>query len=699
MKNLQFMILTTILTIFCFVEDSFADHTEFTYQGELVENGIKANGQYEFEFKLFDAAVGTGELGLPVNLLSVPVEDGIFSVQLSFGDVWNGVDRYLQIAVAKPSDDELTVLTPRQKINNTPMAIYALNAANFDGVGSDGFIKNSTNEQASADFNISGTGKVNFLTAQAIGIGTIWPGARLTVSRPTQSARSQIELRNEGSIQAPNFDGIVFTQGVTGATELGSIILKYKNNGRPDMSFSVRDHQDALYINGNNSDRSGNIGMGTTSPRSPLHVSSDSSPALLVTAKSGNDQDTGIAIVGAHNSTASTDTAYIDLKDFDDDEAGGTEFAMARIGAGLAADTGQTGNLRFYTNNGSGLNEHMRITKDGKVGLGIASPSADLQLFSNGSLQFRMTADADNNNASDQPSIVMVQDGGLTRGSFGFFDSTNDLSIRSSHAMNGSSDILLEAKSRVGIRTNNPQNTLDVRGPGTAVGGQSGLNEVVGRFVQTTSDLHAAASIDAPNFQDPVIYFSRQGQAVSSIRQDYNGSNWQDSVLQVRSHKNGDDLIVLDIALTGSGGVNIAPAIDNASFLGVNFFAWKDVTSYDFSNVSDIRRKQQIRDLDYGISDVMNLRAVRFKWIESPEDGDQLGVIAQEVEKTIPEIVTFSDADPDKIRSVSYTSLIPVLIRGIQDQQLEIESQKEEIAALKLLVCSRFEDAEICDHS
>ena len=113
------------------------------------------------------------------------------------------------------------------------------------------------------------------LSTGRTGFGTTLPGAKVTISRPTQAAASQLELRNEGSIQAPNFDGVSFTQNADGSTELASMKVRYRNNGRPDLSFSVRDTADALFINGNHDGRAGNVGIGTTVPTARLHVNGD----------------------------------------------------------------------------------------------------------------------------------------------------------------------------------------------------------------------------------------------------------------------------------------------------------------------------------------------------------------------------------------------------------------------------------------
>ena len=95
---------------------------------------------------------------------------------------------------------------------------------------------------------------------------------------------------------------------------------------------------------------------------------------------------------------------------------------------------------------------------------------------------------------------------------------------------------------------------------------------------------------------------------------------------------------------------------------------------------SDERLKTEVRDLNYGVSDIMKLRPVRFKWKARPEDGDHLGVIAQEIQKAIPEVVHYEKIDPEKRLSVNYLELIPVLIHGLQDQQKQIISQQSLVA-------------------
>ncbi len=58
------------------------------------------------------------------------------------------------------------------------------------------------------------------------------------------------------------------------------------------------------------------------------------------------------------------------------------------------------------------------------------------------------------------------------------------------------------------------------------------------------------------------------------------------------------------------------------------------------------------------------------------KDGKQYGVIAQEIEKIMPEIVS---TDAEGYKSVAYTDIIPVLIESIKAQQAMIEQLKLEV--------------------
>lgn len=100
--------------------------TTFTYQGYLSDDGSPANGNYNFQFDLYDALTIGNPVGSSISLSNVPVSEGIFTVELDFGDVYDGTALWLEIRVRRTAVPTYTVLSPRQPLNATPYALYAL---------------------------------------------------------------------------------------------------------------------------------------------------------------------------------------------------------------------------------------------------------------------------------------------------------------------------------------------------------------------------------------------------------------------------------------------------------------------------------------------------------------------------------------------------------------------------------------------
>ena len=109
-----------------------------------------------------------------------------------------------------------------------------------------------------------------------------------------------------------------------------------------------------------------------------------------------------------------------------------------------------------------------------------------------------------------------------------------------------------------------------------------------------------------------------------------------------------------------------------------------------FSAASDIRLKKNIVNTNYGLSTVLNLRPVEYNLISN--DLKQVGFIAQEVQKLVPEVVTGKEGNLEngEILGITYSNLVPVLTKAIQEQQVQITGASEinhlqtlEIAELK----------------
>jgi hypothetical protein len=93
-------------------------------------------------------------------------------------------------------------------------------------------------------------------------------------------------------------------------------------------------------------------------------------------------------------------------------------------------------------------------------------------------------------------------------------------------------------------------------------------------------------------------------------------------------------------------------------------------------NLSDARCKENVESLGGALEKVVALRGVTFNWKEGkgcPEtDGRRIGLIAQEVKEVLPEAVS---EDTEGIHSLTYTSLIPVLIEAVKEQQCTLVAQ------------------------
>jgi hypothetical protein len=94
----------------------------------------------------------------------------------------------------------------------------------------------------------------------------------------------------------------------------------------------------------------------------------------------------------------------------------------------------------------------------------------------------------------------------------------------------------------------------------------------------------------------------------------------------------------------------------------------------DFNSLSDANRKKDVETLQSPIDIVNQLRGVSFKWKDT--DQSAIGVIAQEIEKIIPEVVVTSE-NGDK--SVAYGNIVAFLIEAIKEQQREIEMIKQKM--------------------
>ena len=103
------------------------------------------------------------------------------------------------------------------------------------------------------------------------------------------------------------------------------------------------------------------------------------------------------------------------------------------------------------------------------------------------------------------------------------------------------------------------------------------------------------------------------------------------------------------------------------------------ITAVDVNSTSDIKLKTNIKTLTNSLEKVLSMRGVEFERIDNPGKY-HVGVIAQEVEVVVPELVS---EDNDGTKTVAYGNITALLIEAIKEQQEQINSLKQEIADLK----------------
>lgn len=112
-------------------------------------------------------------------------------------------------------------------------------------------------------------------------------------------------------------------------------------------------------------------------------------------------------------------------------------------------------------------------------------------------------------------------------------------------------------------------------------------------------------------------------------------------------------------------------------------------TSEHYIPVSDKRLKKNILPLNNAIATIGKLNVYSFEY-NAPKNytgflpaGTHYGFMAQELKDIYP---TFVQMNSNGYYSVNYQEMIPVLAKGMQEQQSQMEELKKEVAELKLLV-------------
>ncbi len=100
---------------------------------------------------------------------------------------------------------------------------------------------------------------------------------------------------------------------------------------------------------------------------------------------------------------------------------------------------------------------------------------------------------------------------------------------------------------------------------------------------------------------------------------------------------------------------------------------------------SDLNMKEDIRDLKSPLEKVLKLKGVMYKYKDDKPKNkskrdDRIGLIAQDVEQVLPEVVKEMN---DGTKAIAYTDIIGVLVEAIKEQQVQIDNLKIQIKNTK----------------
>ena len=355
------------------------------------------------------------------------------------------------------------------------------------------------------------------------------------------------------------------------------------------------------------------------------------------------------------------------------------------------------------------------------IGIGTTTPAAsallDISSTTRGLLAPRMTT-------LQRQAIVSPAHGLLVydtdTNSFWYYNSLQWTSLTAGNPSDWSSNSngthLSNLNGRVGIGTSNPHAPLTVHYSGFTPG-------LV--IKSTKAGAWAGIDIDGDN-NDAAIIFKRNGNGTWNIRNHGTTDDFQIFELNgggprfIIKNTTGNTGIglnnpvnVLDVngririrhngvsagiwtsnstnGTTNSDGAFWGMLNDNTAgiFIGnawrFQFFNNGNVTiGGTLTQHSDSRLKRDIHTLQNASQKIAAVSGYNYYWIAPDRDPElQTGLLAEEVEKVMPELVKTDEAG---MKSVNYIGLIPYMLESVKTQQLIIMEQQEQIAKMKMLI-------------
>jgi hypothetical protein len=522
---------------------------------------------------------------------------------------------------------------------------------------------------------------VIMLPSGNVGINTASPSEKLEVqdgyistyhNANSNDAGYGIQFYTNGGGSKNSLASILLSQ--VGTDRSGNLLFQTSNAGAPSTKMTITS--------------GGNVGIGTTAPATQLNVGHQSHGIGISYLGSSSLP----AIAGLFTDTSSGQQGY------------GSLLIKSRSDyAGYS--------INFYTaaSNNTPV-ERLRINSTGNVGIGTTSPNGRLTIKAelsdtDPSLVFRNELGGPSSAISNFVSVAQTFTVFGTNvyvnstGNFSRFDTDKQSCaivldeglINFTTGPTGatpSSRMQITSNGNVGIGTSNPGQKLEVVGGEIKAGRVDSSNEggqisfgrasdnATGWYIDNYGN-SSSTQLRFVNVADSAVVMTLSGSTASI------GTSYMAYPLNIEAMSGGGQLAltrsgaVAEFYMGGTTGGGTQLYVRSGGSGGVRL----DAGSTGWVSASDIRLKDIEKPIENAVENLSTLQTVYYSWKNSDNKSLHLGLIAQEVESVFPEIV--SESSIDEMKGVTYTELIPVLVKAIQEQQTQIEFLKTEIETLK----------------
>ena len=522
--------------------------------------------------------------------------------------------------------------------------------------------------------------KFTILTSGNVGIGTTSPGFKFVV-QDDGTDQMIADFRDSNSVY-----GLLLSSTGTG----GKIEGRGTNH---DLTINTSGTGDITLIPG------GNVGIGTTAPGNKLHVHETSTVGgKWEVAKFEGDIGVGGGITLSSSSS-------------------GAEWSLIAQGASGGALANNLGfHLTDAGTSGGALGYKMTLeASSGNVGIGTTSPgyklsvNGDIQIPQNEYIYFDNTAHYIRRGASDvelqgfnglnlrtngSSRLYIKQDGNVGIGVTG---PSKKLHVVGDQLIFG--DLLLEGSANsfrtVSMNTvdGSDNQSLYLCGGATASTGRGSYvkvegNEVssAGGTVKIVAGNVSTGDIDflTANTQRMIINnagnvgINKTSPAVKlDVSDSIAGSGFTNGLARfentIETSTGGAGVLNIANNYQGGFGTLIKFWFEESSVATINFNSSTNAVVYN--TTSDYRLKEDLQQFD-GLEIVDKIKTYNYKWKKADARG--YGALAHELQEVFPDAVT-GEKDGEDMQGVDYSTLVPVLIKSIQELKAEIELLKQQI--------------------